>query len=81
MVLALLAPGLQDIEEGIMFQILPKAARYHQTLVLIGITTMMESLILASLATEAWQIVLTQGILYGIGGIFLNFVHVSIYSE
>ena len=81
MVLALLAPGLQDIEEGIIFQILPKAARYRQTLVLIGITTMMVSLILASLATEAWQIVLTQGILYGIGGIFLNFVHVSIFSE
>ena len=80
-ILALLAPGLQDIEEGIMFQILPKAARYRQTLVLIGITTMMVSLILASLATEAWQIVLTQGILYGIGGIFLNFVHVSIFSE
>ena len=68
MVLALLAPVLQDIEEGIMFQILPKAARYRQTLVLMGITTMMVSLILASLATEAWQIVLTQGILYGIGG-------------
>ena len=64
-----------------MFQILPKAARYRQTLVLIGIAIMMVSLILASLATEAWQIVLTQGILYGIGGIFLNFVHVSIFSE
>ena len=64
-----------------MFQILPKAARYRQTLVLIGIGIMMVSLILASFATEAWQIVLTQGILYGIGGICLNFVHVSIFSE
>lgn len=80
-ILAFLAPGLQDIEEGIMFQILPKAARYRQTLVLVGILIMMLSLLLASCATEAWQIVLTQGILYGIGGIFLNFVHVSIFSE
>ena len=80
-ILPLLAPGLQDIEEGILFQLLPKAARYRQTLVLIGITTMILSLILASYVQQAWQIVLTQGILYGIGGIFLNFVHVSIFSE
>ena len=80
-ILPLLAPGLQDIEEGILFQILPKAARYRQTLVLIGITILLLSLVLASYAREAWQIVLTQGILYGIGGIFLNFVHVSIFSE
>ena len=81
MILPLLAPGLQDIEEGILFQILPKAARYRQTLVLIGITIMLISLILASYSHEAWQIVLTQGVLYGIGGILLNFVHVSIFSE
>ncbi len=80
-ILPLLAPGLQDIEEGILFQLLPKAARYRQTLVLIGITVMLLSLVLASYAQKAWQIVLTQGILYGIGGILLNFVHVSIFSE
>ena len=80
-VLPLLAPGLQDIEEGILFQILPKAARYRQTLVLMGITVMLLSLILASYAHESWQIVLTQGISYGVGGILLNFVHVSIFSE
>lgn len=81
MILPLLAPGLQDIEEGILFQILPKAARYRQALVLIGITIMLLSLILASYAHKAWQIVMTQGIFYGIGGVFLNFVHVSIFSE
>ena len=80
-ILTFLAPGLQDIEEGIMFQILPKAARYRQTLVLVGISIMMLSLILASCAREAWQIVLMQGLLYGVGGICLNFVHVSIFSE
>ena len=42
---------------------------------------MLLSLVLASYAREAWHIVLTQGILYGIGGILLNFVHVSIFSE
>lgn len=77
----MLAPGLQDIEEGILFQILPKAAKYRQTLVLVGIAIMVVSLVLGSCATESWQIVLTQGILYGIGGIFLNFVHVSIFPE
>ncbi len=80
-ILALLAPGLQNIEEGIMFQILPKAARYRQSLVLLGITIIVISLLLASWATQAWQIVLTQGVLYGVGGICLNFVHVSIFSE
>ncbi|KAH8774758.1 major facilitator superfamily domain-containing protein, partial [Diaporthe sp. PMI_573] len=39
------------------------------------------SLILASCATSPWQIVLTQGVLFGVGGIMLNFVHVSIFSE
>ena len=80
-ILPLLAPGLQDIEEGILFQILPKAARFRRTLVIIGITIMLLSLVLASCSQKAWQIVLTQGILYGIGGILLNFVHVSIFSE
>ena len=50
-------------------------------MVLIGIVIMLLSLILASYARQAWQIVATQGILYGIGGILLNFVHVSIFSE
>ena len=39
------------------------------------------SLYLASCANAPWQILLCQGILYGIGGILLNFVHVSIFSE
>ena len=42
---------------------------------------MLLSLVLASYAREAWHIVWTQGILYGIGGILLSFVHVSIFSE
>ena len=42
---------------------------------------MILSLFLASCATTASQIVLTQGVLFGIGGIMLNFVHVSIFSE
>ena len=64
-----------------MFPLLPKAAKYRQSLVVVGIAIMSLSLVLASCATEAWQIVMTQGILYGIGGILLNFVHVSIFSE
>jgi MFS family permease len=36
---------------------------------------------LASSATTDWQIVLTQCLLFGVGGIMLNFVHVSIFSE
>ena len=79
--LALLAPGLQDIQEGILFQLLPKSADHRSKLVVIGITIIITSLVLASYATKAWQILLTQGILYGIGGILLNFVHVSIFSE
>ena len=39
------------------------------------------SMILASSASKAWQIVLTQGILFGVGGIMLNFVHVSVFPE
>ena len=80
-VLPLLAPGLQDIEEGILFQVFPKSGNYRQMLVIAGIFTMTIAMILASYVTKAWQIVLTQGILFGIGGIMLNFVHVSIFSE
>ena len=80
-ILPLLAPGMQDKEEGILFQFLPKAARHRQMLNIFGIFIMLAALILASVATAAWQIVATQGILYGAGGILLNFVHVSNFSE
>ena len=39
------------------------------------------ALFLASCADAAWQIVLTQGVLFGVGGIMLNYVHVSIFPE
>lgn len=77
----LLAPGIQDIEEGILFPLLPTAANFRRPIVLIGIVIITMSLILASYAEYDWQIVLAQGISFGIGGILLNFVHVSIFSE
>lgn len=80
-ILLLLSPGLQDIEEGILFQILPKSAKYRQILVIIGIFTMAVALLLASCANNPWQILCTQGLLFGMGGIMLNFVHVSVFSE
>lgn len=80
-ILTFLSPGINDIIEGILFQILPKAPYYRQVLVVCGISTMSVSLVLASCASSAWQIVLTQGVLFGAGGIMLNFVHVSIFSE
>ena len=42
---------------------------------------MITALVLASFASAAAEIVIFQGILFGIGGILLNFVHVSIFSE
>ncbi|KAL9103039.1 MAG: hypothetical protein Q9163_001869 [Psora crenata] len=80
-VLALLAPGLQAMEEGILFQVLPKAARHRQWIVIIGILLITSAIALASFSSTAWHKLLTQGILFGIGGIFLNFVHVSVFSE
>lgn len=77
----LLAPGLQDIEEGILFPLLPADSRFRRPLVLVGIFIIIISLLLASYAEEDWQIVIAQGICFGIGGILLNFVHVSIFSE
>ncbi|KAK5095048.1 hypothetical protein LTR70_007178 [Exophiala xenobiotica] len=77
----LLAPGLQDIEEGILFPFLPTTAKARRPIVLIGILIITISLILASYAQYDWQIVLAQGISFGVGGILLNFVHVSIFSE
>lgn len=50
-------------------------------LVIAGIFTMTLALFLASCANTAWQIVSTQGILFGLGGIMLNFVHMSIFPE
>ena len=50
-------------------------------LVIGGIVTITLALFLASCATTAWQIVLSQGVMFGVGGIMLNFVHVSIFSE
>jgi len=77
----LLAPGLQDIEEGLLFPFLPTAANARRPLVLVGIVIITASLTLASYARHDWHIVLAQGVFFGIGGILLNFVHVSIFSE
>lgn len=77
----LLAPGIQDIEEGILFQFLPTGGRHRRLLVFAGIFTISISMILASSAQSDWGIVLTQGVLFGIGGILLNFVHVSVFPE
>lgn len=46
-----------------------------------GISILVVAMLTASCATSAWQVVLTQGLLFGVGGIMLNFVHVSIFSE
>jgi hypothetical protein len=80
-VLPLLAPGLQDILEGILFQILPNLARYRRLLVIVGILILIGAMTLASYSSAAWQVVLAQGVLFGIGGIILNFVHVSVFVE
>lgn len=69
------------MEEGILFQLLPKSAKFRQLLVVAGIFTITVAMILASCATTVWQTVLSQGVLFGVGGVMLNFVHVSIFSE
>ncbi|KAL8746895.1 MAG: hypothetical protein Q9190_001160, partial [Brigantiaea leucoxantha] len=55
-ILPLLAPGLQDIEEGILFQFLPKSPKYRRPLVMAGIVTMITALVLASFASAAAEI-------------------------
>ncbi|EON67129.1 hypothetical protein W97_06382 [Coniosporium apollinis CBS 100218] len=81
LLLGLLAPGLQDILEGILFQVLPRSPRYRRTIVVFGILAITAAMFFASIADTVWQIVLSQGVLFGVGGIMLNFVHVSIFSE
>lgn len=79
--LALLAPGIQDIIEGILFPILARLSRYRSLMVKIGIVMIVLSLLLASYATKPYHILLSQGVLFGIGGVLLNYVHVSALSE
>ena len=81
MVLPLLAPGIQDILEGILFQFLPKATKHRRAIVASGICIMSLALLAASFASTALQVVAIQGVLFGFGGILLNFVHVSVFSE
>lgn len=77
----LLAPGIQDILEGILFPLLPSSHRHRAALVVAGTCIIAVSLALASYAAAAWQVVLAQGVSFGIGGILMNFVHVSIFPE
>lgn len=64
-----------------MFHLLPKSSKHRRALVVTGIFIMVGSVFLASCANTDWQVVLCQGVLFGIGGILLNFVHVSICPE
>ncbi|KAB5575271.1 hypothetical protein GE09DRAFT_1264490, partial [Coniochaeta sp. 2T2.1] len=77
----LLAPGLQDIEGGILFSLHPRSSSYRRPIVISGIFIMLMSLVLAANCQQDGQIVLTQGISFGIGGILLNYVHASIFPE
>ncbi len=77
--IAFLAPGLQDMEEGFLVPFLPAASRYRRPLTILGIFIMTTSQVLAANSTKDWQIVLTQCVTFGIGGIRMNFVHLSIF--
>jgi MFS transporter, MCT family, solute carrier family 16 (monocarboxylic acid transporters), member 10 len=81
LILPLLAPGIQDIQEGLLFPILPIFARYRQLMVVIGVSIIVASTMVASYAGSAVSILLAQGVMFGVGGIILNFVHVSIFPE
>lgn len=80
-VLTILAPGLQGIIQGIVFQVWPKSPHYRRITVIMGISTITLAMFLASTASTPWQIFLTQGCLFGFGAILLNFVHVGIFPE
>ena len=55
--LGLFMPGLQDIQEGIPFHLLPTSSCDRTRLVLLGITTIPISLVLAGKVSAAWQII------------------------
>jgi MFS family permease len=77
----LLAPGIQDILEGILFPFLPSGGRHRKLMLASGIAIIAFSLTATSYASADWQIVLAQGVGFGLGGILMNFVHVSVFSE
>lgn len=79
--LSLLAPGIQDIIEGLLFQMLPTSHRARRPLIFLGIGIILFSLLWASWASTSWEVFVSLGISFGIGGIILNFVHVSVFSE
>ena len=80
-VLALLSPGLMYLQEGLIYQVLPRSTRYYQFLVVTGIFLIILGMILASYSRVPWQIVCTQGFMFGMGGVLLNYVHVSVFPE
>ncbi|KAK3716629.1 hypothetical protein LTR37_006259 [Vermiconidia calcicola] len=80
-VLSLLAPGIQDIIEGFLFQVLPVNVRLRLPLLCGGIATILIGMLWASWATAAWEVFVSLGIVSGVGGVILNFVHVSVFSE
>ena len=62
-------------------QFFPKSPKYRKPIIVVGIVIMVIALVLASFADTAAEIVIFQGMLFGIGGILLNFVHISVFSE
>ena len=81
MAISFLTPGIQDFQEGILFQILPRHAKFRIWIITAGISIMTLAFFLASYAEEPWQVVVLQGHLFGIGGVMLNYVHVSVFPE
>lgn len=80
-IIALLAPGINDVQEGLLLSFMPNGARWAKPLVVLGILIITASMFLASFATEAWQITLSLGWLFAFGGNLINHVHLSVFPE
>lgn len=65
----------------LVFALLQQLPHYRRDFTVAGVIIMIVALITSSFATEVWHLILTQGVMYGVGGCMLYFTTIAFLDE
>ncbi|KZV88698.1 MFS general substrate transporter [Exidia glandulosa HHB12029] len=76
-----LATGIMYVNALVVMRICPRYPWIKRPMMLAGLLTATLALVGAAFATEPWQLVLTQGVMFSVGGSFLYYPASSLLME